>query len=51
MTHLYNNIDDLARIIKLTFNNFLREKFMSLDLDERLGLLKAKSFFNYKIYC
>lgn len=51
MIHLYNNIDDLARIIKLTFNNFLREKFMRLDLDERLGLLKAKSFINYKIYC
>lgn len=49
MTHLYKKIDDLVRI-KLTFNNFLRENFMSLETGQRLGLLKAKSCINYKIY-
>ena len=50
MTHLYKKTDDLARI-KLTFNIFLRENVMSFELVERFGLLKARSFINYKIYC
>lgn len=49
MTQIDKKINDLGRI-KLTFNNDLREKFMSLELAESLGLLKAKSFINYKIY-
>lgn len=47
MTHIYKKIDDLAKI-KLTFNNYLREKFMSLELVERLGSLKLKALFIIK---
>lgn len=47
MTHIYKKIDDLARI-KLTFNNYLRDKFMSLELVERLGSLKLKALFIIK---
>lgn len=47
--HIDKKNDDLARI-KLTFNSDLKQKFMSFELSERLGLLKAKSFINYKTY-
>lgn len=47
MTHVNKKIDDQARI-KLTFNNYFREKFMSLELVERLGSLKLKALFIIK---